>query len=180
MVFRALESRLGPQGTPDAIRTSLGWVLFDPALCCQCYAEVENDSVTGTCMHVILPRNAKVDPNFPPHEYEASCGLDHNNSRQHCFAHKIMKSSIKIVNGHFQLPLLWRHKNVFLPDNKAKNPADEATRCQQAQVFVGSSMWLSGPEFLRQAKEEGPEQLESLEQLPEKFPLFVREGDAAC
>ena len=30
-----------------------------------------------------------------------------------------MKDSIKIVNGHFQLPLLWRHKNVFLPDNRA-------------------------------------------------------------
>ena len=54
------------------------------------------------------------------------------------------------------------------------NPEDEATRCKQAQAFVESSMWLSGPEFLQQAEEEWPEQLESLEQLPEEFPLFEK------
>ena len=54
------------------------------------------------------------------------------------------------------------------------NPADEATRCKQAQAFVESSMWFSGPEFLQQAEEEWPEQLESLEQLPEEFPLFKK------
>ena len=35
-------------------------------------------------------------------------------------------------------------------------------------------MWLSGPDFLQQAEEEWPEQLESLEQLPEEFPLFEK------
>ena len=119
VVFRALESRFGPEGTPDAIRTSLGWVLFGPALRCQCCAEVGNDSATDTCMHVTLPENAKVDPSLPPHEYEVGCGLDHDNSREDRLALKIMKDSIKIVNCHFQLPLLWRHKNVFLPDNRA-------------------------------------------------------------
>ena len=41
VVFRALESRFGPEGTHDAIRTSLGWVLFGPALRCQCCADNE-------------------------------------------------------------------------------------------------------------------------------------------
>ena len=72
VVYRALESRFRPEGTPDAIRTSLGWVLFGPALRCQCYAEVRNNSATDTCMHVILPENAKVDPSLPPHEYEVT------------------------------------------------------------------------------------------------------------
>ena len=54
------------------------------------------------------------------------------------------------------------------------NSADEATRCKQAQAFVESSTWLSGPEFLPQAEDEWPEQLESLEQLPEEFPLFEK------
>ena len=35
-------------------------------------------------------------------------------------------------------------------------------------------MWLSGPEFLRQVKEERSNQLKGLEQLPEEFPLFER------
>ena len=35
-------------------------------------------------------------------------------------------------------------------------------------------MWLSGPEFLQQAEEEWPKQLESLEQFPEEFPLFEK------
>ena len=60
-----------------------------------------NNSVTDTCMHVILPENAKVDPNLPPHEYKVGCGLDHDNSREDRLAHKIMKDSIKIVNDHF-------------------------------------------------------------------------------
>ena len=54
------------------------------------------------------------------------------------------------------------------------NPADEATRCKQAQAFVESSMRLSGPQFLQQAKEEWPEQLESSKQLPEEFALFKK------
>ena len=33
--------------------------------------------------------------------------------------HKKMKNSIKTVNGHFQLSLLWRRKNVFHSDNRA-------------------------------------------------------------
>ena len=70
-------------------------------------------------MHVILPENAKVDPSLPPQEYKVGCGLDHDNSREDRLALKIMMDSIKIVNGHFQLPLLWRHKNIFLPDNRA-------------------------------------------------------------
>ena len=60
----------------------------------------------------------------------------------------------------------WRYVPSML------NPADEVTRCKQAKAFVESSMWLSGPEFLQQAEEEWPEQLKSLEQLPEEFPLF--------
>ena len=51
VVFRALDSRFGPEGAPDAIRTSLGWVLFGPALRCQCYAEVGNTVLrTLACM----------------------------------------------------------------------------------------------------------------------------------
>ena len=42
-------------------------------------------------------------------------------------------------------------------------------------MFVESSMWLSGPEFLRQTKEEWPEELKSLEQLFKEFPLFKTE-----
>ena len=61
VVFRALESRFGPKRTPDAIRTSLGWVLFGPAQCCQCCVEVRNDSVTchpsrkRTCRSKLTP-----------------------------------------------------------------------------------------------------------------------------
>ena len=76
-------------------------MLFGPALRCQCCAEVRNNSVTDTCMHVILPENAKVDPSLYPHEYEVGCGLDHDNSREDRLALKIVKDSIKIVNGYF-------------------------------------------------------------------------------
>ena len=111
LVFQALESRFGPEGTPDALRSSLGLVLFGPALCCQGGAEVGNDKdVTHACtyMRVILPEIEKVDPNSTPHKYEVGCGLDHDNSREDRLAHKRMKDSIKIVKGYFKLPLLWR------------------------------------------------------------------------
>ena len=41
------------------------------------------------------------------------------NSKEDRIALEQMERSVKLVNGHFQLPLLWRDKQTVLPDYRA-------------------------------------------------------------
>ena len=115
LVFRSMDSRFGPQGTPDAIKTVLGWVLFGPALTPTNHCE----NRCRTCMHVSLPVDPVFNLDAPPHNHVISCGLEKYNSREDRLAHQVMKDSVRVVNGHFQLPLLWRRKDVRLPSNRS-------------------------------------------------------------
>ena len=45
--------------------------------------------------------------------------MDDNNSREDGILFQIMKDFMQQVDGHFQLPLLWRNKNMKLPNNIA-------------------------------------------------------------
>ena len=58
-----------------------------------------------------------MDASLPPHEHEFACDLEGPSSRENRRDYQVMKESIQLVDGHFQLPLLWRQENVKLPDN---------------------------------------------------------------
>ncbi len=42
------------------------------------------------------------------------------NSSQEESAWHILRSSIRLINGHYLLPLLWKSKNPDLPDNRSR------------------------------------------------------------
>jgi len=107
-VFRPIESKYGQEGEPDAIKTLLGWTLFG-------IAEITGDHDSAHCFNVLVPGFDMLES--PPHEFTQSCGLDESNSREDRISLQIMKDSIKQVDGHFQLPLLWRNQNTKLPNN---------------------------------------------------------------
>ena len=110
-LFRFLDGRYGCAGEPDAVLTALGWTLFGSSLSC-----VDN---LGRCMHVACLSKFDTDVvDVAPHEDAASCGLDCASSREDRVAFELMKNSVKLVDGHFQLPLLWRKKGTSLPNNR--------------------------------------------------------------
>ena len=73
-------------------------------------------------MNVVVLENVEnlLDLDLAPHEYAVPCGLPNSSSREDKKGLEIMKQSLKVVKEHFQLPLLWRHENTRLPDNRFK------------------------------------------------------------
>ena len=54
------------------------------------------------------------------------------------------------------------------------NLADEVSRGVKSELFVKSSNWLQGPQFLRESRENWPKQLEKVMDLPDEFPMLER------
>ena len=112
-VFRPLETRFGPSGTPDTIRTILGWTLFGPSLSLE-HVTGDNAGKSFPSMHASLADDVEADSESPlknplPGELRVP------NSREDRAAFKKMKNSVKMVEGHFQLPLLWKEEGFKLP-----------------------------------------------------------------
>ena len=107
-LFRPLEYRYGDKGEPDAIKTLMGWTMFGVA------DSASHDDSTF-CFNVGVLRPDKLDS--PPHEFVESCGLNEENSREDRISHQLLQDSIQHVGGHFQLPLLWKSRNILLPNN---------------------------------------------------------------
>ena len=113
-LFRPLETRFGPVGTSDAIKTILGWTLFGPALDLNDYSE---SCVRSTCMHASLTSSSELDTSSPLENVQPN-ELTIANSRVDRVAYERIKNYIKIVDGHFQLPLLWKQEGLRLPKNR--------------------------------------------------------------
>ena len=113
-LFRPLETRFGPMGTPDAIKTILGWTLFGPALDLNDYPE---SYVGSTCMHASLTSSSELDTSSPLENVQPN-ELTIANSREDRMAYERMKNSIKMIDGHFLLPLLWKQEGLRLPKNR--------------------------------------------------------------
>ena len=84
------------------MKTLLGWVLFGP--------KVESSLTSGferlgyPCLHSSLV--AEEELNLPLHKLVLSSGLDVLSSRENRKAYELMKDSVQLISGHFQLPLL--------------------------------------------------------------------------
>ena len=116
-MFHPIERRHGARGNPDAIRTAFGWVLFG-SVPSSCFPE-ELEPMVYPCMNVEQKRQHGMDASSPPNEHEFACELEGPSSREDRRAYQMMKESIQLVDGRFQLPLLWRQENVELPDNRS-------------------------------------------------------------
>ena len=116
-LFRPLNARFGPAGSPDVIKTPLGWVLFGPSLA---RSKTKQDTYSSPCMNVVVLENVEMplDLDLAPHEYAVPCGLPNSCTREDRKGLEIIRQSLKVVDGHFQLPLPWRHENTRLLDNR--------------------------------------------------------------
>ena len=106
-----LEYRYGPEGGPDAIRTPLGWTICGPL-------KHESDKATSMYVHLHETETAPGIGILSPIDSVRETELKTNQSSEDRIAYSRMKREIEHVDGHFQLPLLWREREPHLPDNR--------------------------------------------------------------
>ena len=115
-LFRPLENRFGPTGFPSAVKTLLGWVLFGPKV--ESFLTSGIERLCYPCLH--SSRVAEEKLNLPAHKLVLSSELDVPSSCEDLEAYELMKDSVQLIDGHFQLPLLWRSEDVKLPNNRVQ------------------------------------------------------------
>ena len=114
-LFCTSEFRKGPRGTPSAIYTPLGWSLLGPSLSpsystnCKVHFSRKTDDAAYQFIESLW------DSEF----VKGTTVLDTPNSKEDRAAFHLMQDSVTIHKGHYQLPLLWRHSQVSLPNNYA-------------------------------------------------------------
>ena len=84
-LFRQLDARFGSAGSPDVIKTPLGWVLFGPSLV---RSRAKQDQDSSACMNVVVSEN---EENLAPHKYAVPCGLPNSSSRENRTGLEFMK-----------------------------------------------------------------------------------------
>ena len=111
-LFCIYSARRGPRGTPCAIETALGWSLLGPSL---------SPSQGSNCtVNFIVKKDAtEMVARMWETEFEPGTSIfDDSFSKEDRLAHTLMQSEICTIDGHYQLPLLWKepYKNQ-LPNN---------------------------------------------------------------
>ena len=111
-LFCIYSARRGPRGTPCAIETPLGWSLLGPSL---------SPSQESNCtVNFIVKKDAtEMVARMWETEFEPGTSIfDDSFSKEDRLAHTLMQSEICTIDGHYQLPLLWKepYKNQ-LPNN---------------------------------------------------------------
>ena len=109
-LFCIYSARRGPRGTPCAIETPLGWSLLGPSL---------SPSQGSNCtVNFIVKKDAtEMVARMWETEFEPGTSIfDDSFSNEDRLAHTLMQSEICTIDGHYQLPLLWKepYKNQLL------------------------------------------------------------------
>ena len=114
-LFCTSEFRKGPRGTPSAICTPLGWSLLGPSLSpsYSTNCKVHFSHKTNDAAYQLI--ESLWDSKF----LKGTTVLDTSNSKKDRAAFYLMQDTVTIHKGHYQLPLLWRHSKVSLPNNYA-------------------------------------------------------------
>ena len=110
-----LDTRMGRQDEPIAVKTQLGWTLFGSIS----YKHgkrlhLNTASISqGDTIHQSLERFWEMDSyGTIPSQPDLGCSVD---DRQ---AVEILERTTKKVDGHFETGLLWRDENIVLPNNR--------------------------------------------------------------
>ena len=104
-LFCIYGARKGPQGTPCAIETPLGWSLLGPSL---------SPSQESNCTVNFIKLKANQDARelverMRENEFEPGTSIfDLSSSKEDRIAYELMQSSLCENRGHYQLPLLWK------------------------------------------------------------------------
>ena len=110
------ECRKGRSGEPYAVRTVLGWAVLGPV-----------DAASASCLQPVNVNFVKYGDEMLDHQMKQFLRLediDMNRSSKKGMsvedqeALKGMKGSVRVVEGHYEIGMLWKSDNPWMPDNK--------------------------------------------------------------
>ncbi|PIK43536.1 hypothetical protein BSL78_19599 [Apostichopus japonicus] len=110
--FWVLEERRGRRKEPYAIRTPLGWTLMGPTSKRNDEPFQVNNIQMDETLHSQVRRFWELD-----HHIE-DCKEGFGHSIEDKRAISIMDDTTRLVEGHYQMELPWRHSPPTLPDNR--------------------------------------------------------------
>nr|CAB3263156.1 uncharacterized protein LOC104265735 [Phallusia mammillata] len=114
VAHRVKSVRPGDDCCPDAVRTPLGWSLLGQTF------ESQNPSARVHFASAVENAHAMFlsdEGDFLPTDGEDGDVLGHPFSTEDRRTYRMMKDSVKFVDGHYELPLPWRHDHQIMPDN---------------------------------------------------------------
>ena len=111
--FRVESMREGGGQLPDAVRGPLGWSLFGPSFGPGLPSDKNVNAVQTMFLSDERDLMSIVDSSHEGEESESLC-----RSLEDQEMYGMMQKSLEFVDGHYQLPLPWRHDHQILPDNK--------------------------------------------------------------
>ena len=118
--FWVLEERRGNRGDPYAIRSPLGWTLMGPMDRVECnqtyhcvnFTRIGNVEKVEDPLMQQLERFWRIDNAGVVSDDRVSMSIEDKR------ALAVMEKSAKLVDGHFQVPLPWKEKLPYLPNNR--------------------------------------------------------------
>jgi hypothetical protein len=111
------EIRVGGPDEPWAFKYKLGWALMGPT---------NRDQQTGIDVHLLQHSEAQSEENLLSEEIyrffkDDGLGVVTDTSRTMSFedkkAKKIMEDSVSMLNGHYEVGMLWKDEDIRLPNN---------------------------------------------------------------
>lgn len=114
--LRQLEMRLPSTETdPAAVLTPFGWTVMGQLSFLPPSSQEERSIQQTSVLHSSL----QPPPTWMKNEFDTSHDRKEFILAEETKARNILASSIKLVNGHYVLPLLWRSSQPNLPDNRS-------------------------------------------------------------
>ena len=110
------ECRKGKSGEPYAVRTVLGWAVLGPV-----------DTTSASCPQPVNVNFVKYGDEMLDHQMKQFLRLEDNDmnrsskkgmSIEDQEALKRMESSVRVVEGHYEIGMLWKGDYPWMPDNK--------------------------------------------------------------
>ena len=110
-----IECREGLPHEPVAVRTLLGWCILGAS-------DVKRHDEVQANVNLVLSEEVKLNEQLEKFWATESFGVSVNLKKPTSFedqrSERIMQSGIKLVDGHYEVPMLWRESEKKLPNNR--------------------------------------------------------------
>ena len=117
-VHLQLDVRQGGEEEPVAIKTALGW-------CVMGVTSERSQSSVSACVNLLTCNSdeddlsRQVERFWQTESFGVSVNLDQSRSVEDQRTLKLMDSKTRFVDGHYEVPMLWKNPDAQLPNNRA-------------------------------------------------------------